>query len=81
MCSDVSQGSVIDPVLFLETQNALEALWLLSADDVEMVTPRTQAKNLQSSLISPWDWSNKKVQKVRTGNVFSPSAQCNEAAN
>ncbi len=29
------------------------------ADDVEMVTPRTQNTNLHSSLIAAWDWSQK----------------------
>ncbi len=32
---------------------------LLFADDVNMVTPRTQNMNLHSSLLATWDWSQK----------------------
>ncbi len=39
--------------------DALEALTLVFADDVKMVTPRTQNMNLHSSLIAPWNWSQK----------------------
>ncbi len=63
MRSGAAQDSMIDPILFLlfvnDLGDALEALTLLYADDVKMVTPRTQNMNLHSALISAWDWSKK----------------------
>ncbi len=53
--SDVSQGSVIDPLLFLLFVNDLETLALLFADDVKMVTRQSQSMNLHSFLTAAWD--------------------------
>ncbi len=63
MHSGFPQGSVIGPFLFLLSVNdppdVLEALTLLFADDVKMVTRRSQSMNLHSSLTATWDWSKK----------------------
>ncbi len=52
--SCVPQGSVIGPLLLLISVNDLpdvhEALMLLFANDVKMVTPRTQNMNLHDYL-------------------------------
>ncbi len=54
---------MIGPLLFLLFMNdfldVLEALSLLFADDVKMVTGRTQNMNLHISLTDAWDWSKK----------------------
>ncbi len=54
---------MIGPLLVLLFMNdlpdILEALTLLFADDVKMVTPQTQNINPHSSLIAAWDWSQK----------------------
>ncbi len=59
MQSDAPQGSVIGPLLFLIFVNYLpdipEALTLLFAHDVKMVTRRTQNMNLHNSLTAAWD--------------------------
>ncbi len=61
MCSGVPHGPIIGPLVFLlfvkDLLNAFEALTLLFADDVKMVTARTQNMNLYSSLIAVTDWS------------------------
>ncbi len=116
---------MIGPLLFLlfvnDLPNVLETMTLLFADDVKMVTRRSQSMNLHSSLSAAWDWSKKWGQPinptkcnyltigreiplrlslspdgsstpipvstlvknlgVQTDNMFSPSAQCTEAAN
>ncbi len=55
----VPQGYVIDPLLFrlfvIDLPDAPEALTLLFAGDVRLVTPRTQNMNLHSSLTAAWD--------------------------
>ncbi len=54
---------MIGPLFFLLFGNnlpdAFEALTLLFADDLRMVTLRTQNINLHSPLIAEWDWSQK----------------------
>ncbi len=61
MHSCVPQGFVIGPLLvFLfvnDLPEVLEALTLLFADDVKMVTRRSQSMNLHRSLTAAWDWS------------------------
>ncbi len=61
--SGVPQGPVICPLLFLlfvnDLLDILEALALLFADDVKLVTWRSQSMNLHSSLTAAWDWLKK----------------------
>ncbi len=61
--SGVPQGSGIGPLLFLlfvnDLPDAFEALTLLFADDVKIVTRPTQNMNLHSSLTAAWDWLKK----------------------
>ncbi len=63
MRSGVPQGFLIGPLFFLPFGNnlpyAFEALTLLFADDLKMVTLRTQNNNLYSSLTAEWGWSQK----------------------
>ncbi len=63
MHSGAPQGSVIGSLLFLLSVNdlpdVLEALTLLLADDVKMMTRRSQSMDLHSSLTIAWDWSKK----------------------
>ncbi len=58
MRSGVPQGSVIGSFLYLlfvnDLPDALEALTLLFADEIEMVTTRTQSINFHSSLSAAW---------------------------
>ncbi len=59
MHSGAAQGSVIAPLLFLlfvnDISDILEALTLLFAGDVKMVTRRTQNTNLHMPLPAAWD--------------------------
>ncbi len=51
MLSGVTQGSVIGPLLFVNSlADVLEVLTLLFVDDVKLVTRWTQNMNLHSSL-------------------------------
>ncbi len=54
---------LIGPLLFLlfvnDLPDVLETMTLLFADDVKMVTRRSQSKNLHSSLTAAWNWSKK----------------------
>ncbi len=54
---------MIGPLLILlfvnDLPDVLEALTLLFADDVKVVTRLTQKMNLHGSLKAAWDWSNK----------------------
>ncbi len=63
MCSGVPHGPIIGPLVFplfvKDLPNSFEALVLLFADDVKMVTARTQNMNLHSSIIAVTDWSQK----------------------
>ncbi len=49
------------PLLFLifDLPDVLDTLTLLFADDVKMMTRRSQSMDLHSSLTIEWDWSNK----------------------
>ncbi len=68
MLSGVLQGSVIGPLLFLLFVNGLpdvlEALTLLFADDVKLVSRWTQNMNLHSSLTVALDWWEKWDQPI-----------------
>ncbi len=63
MHSDIPQGSVIGPLLFLlfvnDLPDVLETMTLLFADDVKMETRRSQSMSLHISLTATWDWSKK----------------------
>ncbi len=48
--------------------DALEVLTLLFADDVKMVTRRTQNINLHVSLTAAWDWAKKWDLPINPGN-------------
>ncbi len=53
-------GRVFIPALFVtDLPDVLESLTLLFADDVRMVTRRSQSMNLHSSLAVARDWSKK----------------------
>ncbi len=72
MHSGVLQGSVIGPFVFLiyvnELPGVIEALTLFFADNVKMITRRTQSICLHSSLTAAWDWSKKWDQTIILAN-------------
>ncbi len=76
MHSSVPQGSVIGPLLFLlfvnDLPDVLVTLTLLFADDVKMLTRRSQSMNLHSSLTGAWDWLKKCGEKFPPDSLFSP---------
>ncbi len=55
--AQVHVGGGLSGTIPMRDADALEALTLSLADDVKMLTPRTQNMNLQSSLIAAWDLS------------------------
>ncbi len=59
--SGAPQESVIGPILFLllddDLQSVINVTTLLLADDVKMVSPRSQIDLLQGSLYNVWNWS------------------------
>ncbi len=59
--SGVPQGSVIGPLPFLlfvnDLPDLLQGKVLLFADDVNIISPRSQYNNTELSLHSAWDWS------------------------
>ncbi len=74
MHSGFPQGSVIGPLLFPlfvnDCPDVLEALMLLFADDVIMVTRRIKNMNLHSTLRAAWDW-------VKNWDLPFNRAKCN----
>ncbi len=55
--AQIHVGGGLSGTITMRNADALKALTLPFADDVKMVTPRTQNMNIQSSLIVAWDWS------------------------
>ncbi len=63
MCNGVPRGSVIGPLLFptfvKDLPDTLEVLTPFFADNIKMVTQRTENMSLHSSPIAAWDWPKK----------------------
>ncbi len=68
---------MIGPLLFLHFVNDLpdvpEALTLLFAEDVKMVTRRSQSMNLRSSLTAARDWSKKCDLPINPTKCYYPT--------
>ncbi len=74
VCNVVRQGPMIDPPWFLQFLNdlpkALEALMMLYADDVKIVTFRAQKSSFKGSILTVWDGEMEPVPTSQLGEKF-----------